>query len=83
MCIGVKGSRVWESGVEHGRVKTWKVDLPEKVPNEEFQSINSIFMALPTSVKRKTRKSKSLSPGYKQLKDVEEELISSHQESAI
>ena len=39
-------------------------------------------MALPTSVKRKTRKSSSLSPEYKRLKDVEEDL-SSHEESAI
>ena len=39
-------------------------------------------MALPTSVKRKTRKSSRLSPEYKRLKDVEEDL-SSHEESAI
>ena len=39
-------------------------------------------MALPTSGKRKTRKSSSLSPEYKRLKDVEEEL-SSHEESAL
>ena len=30
-------------------------------------------MALPTSVKRKTRKSSSLSPEYKCMKDVEDE----------
>ena len=73
--------RVWgkaiylqvESGVKHGRVKMWKVGLPEKVPNEEFQNLYSIFMALPTSVKRKTRKSSSLSPEYKCMKDVEDE----------
>ena len=39
-------------------------------------------MALPTSGKRKTIKSTSLSPECKRLKDVEEEL-SSHEESAI
>ena len=39
-------------------------------------------MALPFSVKRKTRKSSSLSPEYKLLKDIDEEL-SSHEESAI
>ena len=82
--------RVWgkaiylqvESGVKHGRVKMWKVGLLEKVPNEEFQNLYSIFMALPTCVKRKTRKSSSLSPEYKHLRDVEEDL-SSHKESAI
>ena len=39
-------------------------------------------MALPTTGKRKTIKSSSLSPEFKRLKDVEEEL-SSHEESAI